>query len=105
MQEEIKALHANDTQDLVELPEGKNISPNRDGYIKSRLWMENPSQSKFGCKTLCTSKRGELQNGFSPTVKLTTLPNLLVLTEGLDLELYQMDVKTPCMVTSKKNNI
>ena len=39
----IKALEGNDTQDLVELPEGKNISPNRDGYIKSRLWMENPS--------------------------------------------------------------
>ena len=60
MQEEIKALHAKDTQDLVELPEGKNISPNRDVCIKSRLWMENPSQRKFGCKTLCTSKWGKL---------------------------------------------
>ena len=41
--------------------------------IKSRLWMENPSQRKFGCKTLCTSKWGKLQNEFSPIVKLTTL--------------------------------
>ncbi|MCO5610248.1 hypothetical protein L7F22_064484 [Adiantum nelumboides] len=65
MQEEIKALHANDTGDLVELPKG---------YAQT--------------------KGIDFQEVFSPVVKMTTLHALFAIVAVLDLELDRMDVHT-----------
>ncbi|KAE8686001.1 hypothetical protein F3Y22_tig00111088pilonHSYRG00304 [Hibiscus syriacus] len=96
MQEEIEALHKNNTWDLVPLPQGRKpignkwvfkIKRNGDNQVeryRARLVVKGYAQ-----------KEGiDFNEIFSPVVRLTTVRVVLVMCATLNLHLEQLDVKT-----------
>ncbi|KAE8725329.1 hypothetical protein F3Y22_tig00008957pilonHSYRG00078 [Hibiscus syriacus] len=81
MQEEIEALHKNNTWDLVPLPQGRKPI----GYAQ---------------------KEGiDFNEIFSPVVRLTTVRVVLAMCATLDLHLEQLDVKTAFLHGNLKEEI
>ena len=95
MQEEIKALHANDTWDLVELPKGRKAIPNKWVYKIKTVDGKCKYKARLVAKGYAQKEGIDFQEVFSPVVKMTTLRVLFALTAAVDLELFQMDVKQP----------
>ena len=93
MQEKIKALHTNDTLDLVELPKGRKAILNKVYKIKT-VDGKPKYKARLVAKGYAQKEGIDFQEVFSPVVKMTTLRVLFALTAALDLELFQMDVKT-----------
>ena len=93
MQEKIKALHTNDTLDLVELPKGRKAILNKVYKIKTV-----DGKPKYKARLVAegyAQKEGiDFQEILSPVVKMTTLCVLFAFMAALDLELFQMDVLT-----------
>ncbi|MCO5606659.1 hypothetical protein L7F22_060847 [Adiantum nelumboides] len=94
MQEEIKALHANDTWDLVELPKGRKAIPNKWVYKIKTVDAKPKYKARLVAKGYAQTKGIDFQEVFSPVVKMTTLRVLFAIVAALDLELDQMDVHT-----------
>ncbi|KAE8706560.1 hypothetical protein F3Y22_tig00110392pilonHSYRG00195 [Hibiscus syriacus] len=96
MQEEIKALHKNNTWDLVPLPQGRKpvgnkwvlkIKRNGDDQVeryRARLVVKGYAQKKYI----------DFNEIFSPVVRLTTVRVVLAMCATLNLHLEQLDVKT-----------
>ena len=94
MLEEIKALHANDTWNLVEFPKGRKSIPKKWVYKIKTVDGKPKYEARFVAKGYTQKKGTDFQEVFSQVVKMTTLCVLFTLTTALDLELFQMDVKT-----------
>ncbi|MCO5603724.1 hypothetical protein L7F22_057875 [Adiantum nelumboides] len=94
MQEEIKALHANDTWDLVELPKGRKAIPNKWVYKIKTVDAKPKYKARLVAKGYAQTKGIDFQEVFSPVVKMTTLRVLFAIVAALDFELDQMDVHT-----------
>ena len=90
----IKALHANDTWDLVELPKDRKAIPNKWVYKIKTVDGKPKYKARLVAKGYAQKEGIDFQEVFSPVVKMTTLRVLFALTAALDLELFQMDVKT-----------
>ena len=94
MQEEIKALHSNNTWDLVELPKGRKAIPNKWVYKIKTVDDKPKYKARLVAKGYAQTKGIDFQEVFSPVVKMTTLRVLFAIVAALDLELDQMDVHT-----------
>ncbi|MCO5614561.1 hypothetical protein L7F22_068844 [Adiantum nelumboides] len=94
MQEEIKALHANDTWYLVELPKGRKAIPNKWVYKIKTIDAKPKHKARLVAKGYAQTKGIDFQEVFSPVNKMTTLRVLFAIVAALDLELDQMDVHT-----------
>ena len=94
MQEEIKALHANDTWDLVDLPKDSKAIPNKWVYKIKTVDGKPKYKARLVANGYAQTEGIDFQEVFSPVVKMTTLRVLFALTTAIDLELFQMDVKT-----------
>ena len=104
MQEEIKALHSNNTWDLVELPKGRKAIPNKWVYKIKTVDGKPKYKARLVAKGYAQTKGIDFQEVFPPVVKMTTLRVLFAIVAALDLELDQMDVHTSfCMVTLMKS--
>ncbi|MCO5562875.1 hypothetical protein L7F22_016511 [Adiantum nelumboides] len=93
MQEEIKSLHANDTRDLKPLPKGRKALPKKWVYKVKFVDAKPKYKARLVAKGCAQEENIDLQEVFSPDVKMTTLRVLFALTAILYMELYQMDVK------------
>jgi hypothetical protein len=95
MQEEINALHAQGTWDLVPLPHAKNlvgckwiyrIKKNADGSIARH-------KARFVAKGFSQEEGVDYNETFSPVVKPTTVQLALALATQFHWPLRQLDVK------------
>jgi len=96
MRDELDSMAKNDVWELVDLPHGRKAIGNKwffkvkrraDGSLdklKARLVMKGYTQVEGV----------DHEETFSPVVRLSSVRLLLVLVAYLDLELFQMDVKT-----------
>ena len=97
IQEEIKALHSNDTWDLVKLPKGKKAIRNK-WVNKIKTVDDKPKyKARLVGKGYAQTKGIDFQEVFSLVVKMTTLQVLFAIVAALDLELDQVDVHTACL--------
>ena len=94
MQEEINALHANDTWDLVDLPKDRKSIPNKWVFKIKTVDGKPKYKARLVAKGYAQKEGIDFQEVFSPVVKMTTLHVLFVLIATMDLELFQMDVET-----------
>jgi hypothetical protein len=96
MEEEMESMKINQVWDLVDLPSGRRSIGNKwvlkikrkaDGSIeryKARLVVKGYTQEE-GI---------DYEDSFSPIVRITSVRLILAIVAHMDLELYQMDVKT-----------
>lgn len=95
MHDEMKSLHDNHTYDLVKLPKGKRALENRWIY---RVKHEGNSKSprykvRLVVKGFRQRKGVDFNDIFSHVVKMSSIRTVLSLTDTLDLDVEQMDVK------------
>ncbi|KAL4382962.1 hypothetical protein GQ457_15G015010 [Hibiscus cannabinus] len=96
MQEEIEALHKNNTWDLVPLPQGRKPIGNKWVF---KIKRNGDNQVERYCGRLmvkgCAQKEGiDFNEIFSPVVRLTTFHVVLAMCSTFNLHLEQLDVKT-----------
>ncbi|MCO5557459.1 hypothetical protein L7F22_011024 [Adiantum nelumboides] len=95
MQLEYNSIIANETWELIELPQGKQVLPCKWVY-KKRYMTEDP-EPKYKARLVANGfkqKKGvDFNEIFFLVVKMTTLRLVLGLVATEDLELNQMDVK------------
>ena len=104
---EYESLLKNNTWDLVELPEGKNVvgckwvfkvKRNADGSVsryKARLVAQGYSQ-EAGL---------DYDEVFAPVARYSSIRSVLAIANKLDLEVHQMDVKTAFLNGDLENEI
>ncbi|MCO5557622.1 hypothetical protein L7F22_011188 [Adiantum nelumboides] len=90
MQEEIKALHADHTWDLVEFPKERKAIPNKWVYKIKTVDAKPKYKARLVAKGYVQTKSIDFHEVFSPVVKMTTLRVLFAIVAALDLELDQM---------------
>ena len=73
MQEEIKALHANDTWDLVDLPKDRKAIPNKWVFKIKTVDGKLKYKARLIAKGYAQKEGIDFQEMFSPVVKMTTL--------------------------------
>jgi ATP-binding cassette subfamily B (MDR/TAP) protein 1 len=95
MQEEIEALHKNNTWDLVPLPQGRKAIGNKWVYKIKRD--DNDQVERYRARLVVkgyAQKEGiDFNEIFSPVVRLTTIRVVLAMRAIFDLHLEQLDVK------------
>ena len=95
MEEEMDSLAENNTWDLVQLPEGRNVVGCK--WVFKLKWKVDGSIERY--KATLVAKRYSQVEGidfheiFSPVVKLVSIHNVLALTTLLNFELEQLDVE------------
>ncbi|MCO5578144.1 hypothetical protein L7F22_031982 [Adiantum nelumboides] len=95
MQSEYNSIIANETWELTELPQGKQVLPCKWMY-KKKYTTENPKpkyKARLIAKGFKQKKGVDFNENFSLVVKMTTLRLVLGLVATENLELNQMDVK------------
>ena len=96
MQEEIEALHRNNTWELVELPKGRKAIGNKWVFKIKRD--SNDQVERYRARLVVkgyAQKEGiDFNEIFSPVVRLTTIRVVLAMCAAFDLHLEQLDVKT-----------
>jgi len=96
MQEEIEALHKNNTWDLVPLPQGRKAISNKWVYKIKRD--SNDQVERYRARLVVkgyTQKEGiDFNEIFSPVVRLSTIRVVLAMCAIFNLHLEQLDVKT-----------
>jgi len=95
MQEEIEALHKNNTWDLVPLPQGKKAIGNK--WVYKVKCDGNDQVERYHVRLVVkgyAQKEGiDFNEIFSPVVQLTTIRVVLAMCAIFDLHLEQLDVK------------
>ncbi|CAL1403469.1 unnamed protein product [Linum trigynum] len=97
MQEEMKSLQENHTYDLVKLPKGKRSLKNKWVYkLKTGETSSNPRfRARLVVMGFNQKKGDDFEEIFSPVVKMFSIRVVFGLAASLDLEVEQLDVKTP----------
>ena len=98
MDEEMQSLQKNQTWKLASLPKGKKAIGCKWVYaMKDGFPDKNNIRYKAGlvAKGYAQMEGVDYNEVFSPVVKYSSIRILLALVAQLDLELAQMDVKTP----------
>ncbi|MCO5574559.1 hypothetical protein L7F22_028347 [Adiantum nelumboides] len=96
MQSEYNSILADETWELIDLPEGKTVLPCKWVY-KKKYTAKNPElkyKARLVAKGFKQKKGVDFDEIFSPVVKMTTLHLVLGLVAIEDMELVQMDVKS-----------
>ncbi|MCO5606737.1 hypothetical protein L7F22_060927 [Adiantum nelumboides] len=96
MQSEYDSIIANETWELIELPQGKQALPCKWVYKKKYTieGLEPKYKARLAAKGFKQKKGVDFDEIFSPVVKMTTLCLLVLgLVATKNLELNQMDVK------------
>jgi len=96
MQEEIEALHKNNTWDLVPLPQGRKAIGNKWVYKIKRDGNDQVERyrARLVVKGYAQKEGIDFNEIFSPVVRLTTIRVVLAMCAIFDLHLEQLDVKT-----------
>jgi hypothetical protein len=96
MQEEIEALHKNNTWDLVPLPQGRKAIGNKWVYKIKRDGNNQVERyrARLVVKGYAQKEGIDFNEIFSPVVRLTTIRVVLAMCAIFDLHLEQLDVKT-----------
>ncbi|KAE8686521.1 Protein STRUBBELIG-RECEPTOR FAMILY 1 [Hibiscus syriacus] len=96
MQEEIEALHKNNTWDLVPLPQGMKPIGNKWVFKIKRNVDDQVERyrARLVVKGYAQKEGIDFNEIFSPVVRLTTVRVLLAMCATLNLHLEQLDVKT-----------
>ncbi|KAJ0900510.1 putative RNA-directed DNA polymerase [Helianthus annuus] len=94
MNEEIEALHRNDTWDLVELPSGRSLVGCKWVYkIKYKSTGEiERFKARLVAKGFSQKQGVDFAETFSPVVKLVTVRCIISIAVNNDWKLYQLDV-------------
>ena len=96
MHEEMKALHKNNTYELMRLPKGKRALKNK--WVLKRKSKPNKSQPRYKArlvmKDFSQKKVIDFEEIFSPVVKMYSMRVMLGLATSMNLEIEQLDVKT-----------
>ena len=96
MEEEIESMKNNQVWDLVDLPPGRRSIENKwilkikrkaDGSIERY-------KARLVAKCYTQEERIDYEDTFSSIVRITSVRLILAIVAHIDLELYQMDVKT-----------
>ena len=107
MRDELDSMARNEVWELVDLPPGRKAIGNKWVFkVKRRA---DGSLDKFKARLVAkgyTQVEGvDYEKTFSPLVRLSSVRLLLVLVAHLDLELFQMDVKTAFLNGNLKEEI
>ena len=96
MQEEIEALHKNNTWDLVPLPQGRKPIGNKWVFKIKRNGDDQVERYRVRLvvKRYAQKECIDFNEIFSPVVLLTTVRVILEMCATLNLHLEQLDVKT-----------
>ena len=95
MQEEMDPLVHNQTWDLVHFPAGKRALQNKWVYkLKEEDGDKKRYKARLGVKGFAQKKGIDVDEIFSPIVKMTSIITILSLVAVEDLHLEQLDVKT-----------
>ncbi|KAE8730652.1 putative galacturonosyltransferase 6 [Hibiscus syriacus] len=96
VQEEIEALHKNNTWDLVPLPQGRKPIGNKWVFKIKRNVDDQVERyrARLVVKGYAQKEGIDFNEIFSPVVRLTTVRVLLAMCATLNLHLEQLDVKT-----------
>ena len=95
MQEEIDSLYENDTFELVQLPEDRNIVGGKWVYaVKQGLDDTERFKARYVAKGYSQVKDIDYDETFSPTARHTSIRMLMQLVAQEKLQVHQMDVKT-----------
>ena len=96
MEEEMESMNDNQVRDLVDLPSGRKSIGNKwilkikykaDGLIKRY-------KARLITKGYTQEEGIDYEDTFSSVVRITSIRLILAIVAHMDLELYQMDVKT-----------
>ncbi|KAE8727661.1 hypothetical protein F3Y22_tig00005406pilonHSYRG00056 [Hibiscus syriacus] len=96
MQEEIEALHKNNTWDIVPLPQGRKPIGNKWVFKIKRNGDDQVERyrARLVVKGYAQKEGIDFNEIFSPVVRITTIRVVLAICATLDLHLEQLDVKT-----------
>ncbi|KAL4376081.1 hypothetical protein GQ457_02G039440 [Hibiscus cannabinus] len=96
MQEEIEALHKNNTWDLVPLPQGKKLIGNKWVFKIKRNGDDQVERyrARLMVKGYAQKEGIDFNEIFSPVVRLTIVRIVLAMCATFNLHLEQLDVKT-----------
>ncbi|KAE8715084.1 1-phosphatidylinositol-3-phosphate 5-kinase FAB1B [Hibiscus syriacus] len=96
MQEEIEALHKNNTWDLVPLPQGRKPIGNKWVFKIKRNGDDQVERyrARLVVKGYAQKEGIDFNEIFSPVVRVTTVRVVLAMCAILNLHLEQLDVKT-----------
>ncbi|KAE8686612.1 Methyl esterase 17 [Hibiscus syriacus] len=96
MQEEIEALHKNNTWDLVPLPQGRKPIGNKWVFKIKRNGDDQVERyrARLVVKGYAQKEGIDFNEIFSPVVRLTTVRVVLAMCATLNIHLEQLDVKT-----------
>ena len=96
MESEMNSIHTNRTWDLVDLPKNRKALPCRCVYhLKQTTDSTSPKyKAQIVTKGFRQEYEVDLDEVFSPVVKMTTLCFLLRVVAVENLELHQLVVKT-----------
>ena len=96
MEEEMKSMRTNQVWDLVDLPPGRKSIGNK--WILKIKRKSDGSIERYKAQLVAkgyTQEEGiDYEDTFSPVVRITSVRLVLAIISHMDLELYQMDVKT-----------
>ena len=96
MEEKMESMKTNQVYDLVDFPPGRRFIGNK-WILKIKRKADRSIErykARLVAKGYTQEKRIDYEDTFSPVVRITSVRLILAIVAHMNLELYQMDVKT-----------